>query len=255
MSHAVPALFVLFVWWASTAAVLFVDGLPRRTFRTSVGVSTLLTLVALYGVAWSRDVERPLGAYVAFSSSLMVWAWHELAFLLGWVTGPRKEPCPPDARGWDRFRFATAAVIHHEVALFVTLLGLVALTWRAPNQVATWTFGVLWVMRLSAKLNVFLGVRNLSEDFIPEHLQYLRSYFRRAKLNPLMPLSILGASAALVWMVELARTQGPHGAAGVGTTLVATMLGLAVLEHVFLAVPVPDAVLWKWALRRPEKDV
>ena len=40
---------------------------------------------------------------------------------------------------------------------------MVALTWGGANQVGTWTFLVLWVMRLSAKLNVFLGVPNLTE--------------------------------------------------------------------------------------------
>ena len=36
-----------------------------------------------------------------------------------------------------------------------------------PNQVATWTFALLWVMRLSAKFNLFLGVRNRGEEFGP----------------------------------------------------------------------------------------
>ena len=30
------------------------------------------------------------------------------------------------------------------------LAAIVALTWGGPNQVAVWTFGLLWVMRLSA---------------------------------------------------------------------------------------------------------
>ena len=36
-------------------------------------------------------------------------------------------------------------------------------------------------MRQSAKLNVFLGVRNLSEEFLPQHLHYLQSYFTRSR--------------------------------------------------------------------------
>jgi putative photosynthetic complex assembly protein 2 len=44
---------------------------------------------------------------------------------------------------------------------------------RQPNQVGTGTFAVLWVMRISAKLNLFLGVRNLSEELLPPHLAYL----------------------------------------------------------------------------------
>lgn len=37
--------------------------------------------------------------------------------------------------------------------------------------------------------------------------------------------------------------------AALGGTLVATMLGLGLLEHVFLAVPLPDAMLWRWVIR------
>ena len=38
-------------------------------------------------------------------------------------------------------------------------------------------------MRQSAKLNVFLGVRNLNADFLPDHLKYLQTYFVRAPMN------------------------------------------------------------------------
>ena len=45
-------------------------------------------------------------------------------------------------------------------------------------------------MRESAKLNLFLGVRNLSEEFLPAHLAYLQSYFRRRSMNMLFPFSV-----------------------------------------------------------------
>ncbi len=32
-------------------------------------------------------------------------------------------------------------------------------------------------MNLSARLNLFLGVRNLHAEFLPEHLRYLGSFF------------------------------------------------------------------------------
>jgi putative photosynthetic complex assembly protein 2 len=186
---------------------------------------------------------------VGFASALAVWGWHELTFLLGMVTGPRKTDCPPEARGWTRFACATLVVIHHEVALAATVLALAALTWGAPNQVGTQTFLVLWVMRLSAKLNVFLGVRNLTEQFVPEHLRYLRTYFRRARMNPLMPLSILAASFVVYRLAAAACSPDALAFEAVGHALVATILALAVLEHAFLALPLPDAVLWRWAIQ------
>jgi putative photosynthetic complex assembly protein 2 len=249
--HALAALFVLVVWWFSTGAILWVDGLPRWTFRFSLAGATVLALGALYGLLATSRTPTTGAAYLAFTCALGVWGWHELAFLLGVVTGPRKEPCPPDARGWRRFVYATAAIIHHEVALAATLLLIAALTWGEPNQVGTLTFLVLWVMRLSAKVNVFLGVRNLATEFIPEHLRYLLSYFRRAKLNPLMPFSLVVGTAVVVRFVAEATDGEATAFVLVGKTLLATILGLAVIEHLFLALPVPDALLWRWALRTP----
>ena len=247
--HVLAALFVLFTWWISTGVILLLDGLPRSTFRYSVTGMSGLALGGLYGLWWSSRFQTKPAAYLAFSCALAVWAWHELTFLLGLVTGPRKEPCPPDARGWRRFVYATAAIIYHELALFLTLLAGVALTWGAPNQVGTWTFLVLWIMRLSAKLNVYLGVRNLTTEFIPEHLRYLLSYFRKARLNPLMPVSITVASTVVWLLLSKSRASDANGFVVVGWTLVATLLAMAVLEHLFLTLPVPDALLWRWALR------
>lgn len=247
--HALAALFVLVSWWGSTGLVLLMDGLPRRTFRWSVSIASGLALAGLWGLGWSSRFPSRPAAYMAFSCALVVWAWHELTFLLGLVTGPRKLPCPPDARGWRRFAYATAAVIHHEVALALTLAAVVWITWRAPNQVGTWTFAVLWVMRLSAKLNVFLGVRNLTTEFIPAHLRYLLTYFRRSPCNPLMPVSLLLASAVAVRLALQSAAGDATLFVLVGRTLVATILGLAIIEHLFLTLPVPDALLWRWAVR------
>ena len=38
---------------------------------------------------------------------------------------------------------------------------------------------VLWWMHQSAKLNVFFGVRNLNEEFLPEHLEFLKSFLHQ----------------------------------------------------------------------------
>jgi putative photosynthetic complex assembly protein 2 len=156
------------------------------------------------------------------------------------------------ASGWARFRDATLVVIHHELALAGTVLLLVAITWHAPNQVGTWTFFALWVMRLSAKLNLFLGVRNVNLDLVPSHLRYMTSYFRQARFNGLMPLS-LATLACAAWLLLRIAAQAPSdGFLRTSSTLLATLVGLAALEHVFLAVPLRDAVLWRWATRRAE---
>ena len=56
---------------------------------------------------------------------------------------------------------------------------VVAVTWGGANQVGTWTFLLLWWMHQSARLNVFLGVRNLNEEFLPDHLSFLRSFLNQ----------------------------------------------------------------------------
>lgn len=250
--HALAAAFVLATWWASTGVVLRAVWRGRSTHRASVGMASVVAALSIAGLVWSSSRETPTAAYAGFASAIGIWAWHELTFLLGWVTGPRKLPCPPEARGARRFVLATATLLHHELALAGTAIAVTALTWRAPNQVGTSTFLVLWVMRLSAKLNVFLGVQSLTEEFVPAHLRYLLSYFRRARLNPLMPVSL--AAGALVTF-RLAREAVAADASSfvfVARTLVATILALAVVEHLFLAIPLKEALLWRWALGAKE---
>jgi putative photosynthetic complex assembly protein 2 len=139
------------------------------------------------------------------------------------------------------------------LAIAVVGVAIVAITWGQPNQVGTWTFMVLWAMRTSAKLNLFLGVRNLSEEFLPPQLSYLQSFFRRRAMNPLLPLSVLGGCAVLVWMIVAATNSGATPAQVVGLTLVGTMLAMAIVEHLLLVLPIPSTALWRWALRAPSQ--
>ena len=84
----------------------------------------------------------------------MIWGWHEMSFLLGFVTGSRREACAGGCRGWRHFWHATQAILHHELAIAATAVVMVALTWGGANQVGLWTFLVLWVMR-SARSSTF----------------------------------------------------------------------------------------------------
>ena len=249
MQHGWPALYTVLLWWFSTGVILYLNGLPRDTHKWTMAAATVLLGVSLLGVAASASDTRVTGAYLAFTAALMVWAWQEVGFLLGYVTGPRRLACPPGARGWRRVGHAVMAILYHELALIVLGAVIVALTWRQPNQLALWTFAVLWLMRLSAKLNVFLGVRNLSIQLMPEHLRYLFSYFRTARMNWLLPVSLIAASGVLIHLIMSVRGAAATPLFQVERTLVATILALAVLEHLFLALPVPDAVLFRWATR------
>jgi len=249
MSFLAPLLFTIFVWWASTGLVLYLVGRPRRTFRWTLVGATVVALLAFVGLRASSGMATVGGAYCAFTCTLLVWGWQEVAFLLGAVTGPRRSACPGDARGWRRAALAFQTISHHEMALVVLGAGVVAATWRQPNQTGLWTFAILWTMRQSAKLNVFLGVRNLSEEFLPVHLGYLQTYFRRARMNVLFPIVVAASTwlAARVW--QAASVNGIDAATAASLTFAATLLSLAILEHWFLVLPFPSTPLWNWSLR------
>jgi putative photosynthetic complex assembly protein 2 len=245
IEFALPAGVALLIWWLGTGVVMLLDSAPRDSFRWSVAVSTLLAAAALVCVARSAGNTGVEGAYAAFTCAVVIWGWHELTFLTGWLTGPRRIEC---SAARPRFGEAVAAILWHELAIAAVAVLIFALTWDAPNPVAGWTFGLLWVMRLSAKLNLFLGVRNLGEQFLPPHLRYLRSYFRRRAMNLLFPFVITAATVVCGWLVG--EAMAASGARRVGTMLVATMLALAVIEHWLLVLPIESTALWRWALRR-----
>ena len=179
----------------------------------------------------------------------MIWGWHELAFLTGFVTGPRRIACAPDATGWRRFRMAFAAMAWHEFALAATLAALAVLTWGNANPTGLLTFTILFGARISAKLNIFLGVSNLSDDLMPAGIAHLRSYFRARRMNPLFPVSVAGLILVMVWLCVLLVDEPSTGlVAGYGLCLALT--ALALLEHLLMVLPVRDTLLWRWLLPR-----
>ncbi len=106
---------------------------------------------------------------------------------------------------------------------------------------------ILWILRLSAKVNVYLGVPNLTEEFLPKHLQYLKTYFCHRPMNMFFPVSITGATIAtamLAWMASDATTN----ASAASATILATLMGLALVEHWFMVLPFDSTQLWRWGL-------
>ena len=247
-STALAALFALFIWWFSTGVVLLLNGMQRRAYRWSLLASTLLGLAALFALAHTARQNDTASVYCAFTSALLVWGWHELSFLTGWITGPRTTAIPAALSGAPRFVQAVRAILWHELGILAVGLFIVAITWGAPNLVGTWTFLVLWAMRTSAKLNLYFGVRNLSEDFLPSHLTYLKSFFRRRAMNGFFPLSVGAAAAVLALMVKHALAPTTPASEVLGLTLVGTMLALALVEHAMLVLPVSTTALWRWAM-------
>ena len=249
MNVAWPVLYAVLLWWFATGAILYLDGLPRRTFRASLGIATVVLVGALYGLAMACDEATVRGAFVSFTCAVAVWGWMELSFLTGLVTGPRRAACAAGCDGLRHAGHAIEAILYHEFAILAGAAAIVAVTCRAPNQVGIGTFLVLWIMRSSAKLNLFLGVRNLGEAFLPEHLAYLQSFLRRRRMNPLFPVSVLlGATVVVVLAVQVAAPGATPFQVASGA-LIAALLALAVLEHGFMMLPLPTEALWSWGFR------
>jgi putative photosynthetic complex assembly protein 2 len=246
---AFPVLFALFLWWFSTGVVLMLDGLPRAATRVSLAIASLAALAALWSLAHVAELETVGAAYAGFVLAIVIWGWQELAFLTGWITGPRRHGCLPGCRGTRHFMHAVQAILYHEITILVALLAVVAVSWEAPNQTGTWTFLVLWAMRISAKLNLFLGVRNTGEEMLPDRLAYLRSFFARRPMNLLFPISV--TAATIIATLLVLRAIDPHEtpAVSAGLLLASSLLALAILEHWLMVLPVRVSALWDWAMR------
>jgi putative photosynthetic complex assembly protein 2 len=242
-----PALFALFVWWFSTGVIIYLDGLPRDTFKFSMVGASVVFFISLWELGVTSHQATVHGAYLAFFWGVFAWGWQEISFYMGYVTGTRKDPCPDGCSGWKHFIHAIQTSIWHELAIIASGSVVVAATWHAPNKVGMWTFMVLWWMHQSAKLNVFLGVRNLNEEFLPEHLTFLKSYLTKKPMNLLFPVSITVSTAICAVMVQHAVAATTPFARS-GATFLATMMALAILEHWFLVVPLPAQKLWSWGL-------
>jgi len=248
----IAALVALFVWWFSTGAILMV---VRRADRRGGAAHLQATLaglpvaaLAVWGFHATLEAGGTLAVYGAFLSAIALWGWFELAFLAGVITGPNLHPCPPGLPGWERFLRAWGTVAYSEIALTLTAALLVALAWDAANPFGMLTFLVLYFARISAKLNVYLGVPNINTEFLPRPVAHLASHFRIAPMNGFFPVAVtLLAFAVACWGERLLAL--PPGSAGrAGFALLAALTVLALVEHWLMVLPVQDSNLWQWFL-------
>ena len=245
---ALPALYAVLLWWSATGLVLVLQHLPRRTHaRSLVGASAVLA-GALWAIRASADDASEAGAYIGFTAAVAVWGWQEMSYYMGFVSGPKPAACAPSLRGLDRFLAALATSLWHEFAILAGGLAILCLTWGQENRVALWTYALLTLMNASARLNLFLGVRNLNAEFLPSHLGYLACYLTRRPMNALFPLSVTLGTAATVLLTRGALDAEAAPQVVAGFALLATMAALATLEHWFLMLPLPAAALWSWSL-------
>jgi putative photosynthetic complex assembly protein 2 len=235
--------FVTVLWGLSTAVIFYLDSLPARTFGKSMAAATFV-LAACAVVIWLlRDDTSTSAVLASFAAALLAWGWTEMALYMGYITGPRKVRCAHGCSGVKHFGHALSANLWHEL----TVIGFAALIFLSGNETGIWCFTLLWLMHLSARLNVFLGVRNISEEFVPDHMDVLKGFLRRRKMNPLFPFSCLVLFTLAAWLI--AQPQF------LPVTMAATLVVIGLIEHVLLMLPLPVERLWHWSLSpsvRPE---
>jgi putative photosynthetic complex assembly protein 2 len=125
------------------------------------------------------------------------------------------------------------------------VIGFAFALWLFGNTTAFWCFTMLWLMHLSARLNVFLGVRNVSAEFVPEHMEVLKGFLRKRNMNPLFPLSCGLLLLVLFYLVKQPQT--------LSTTMAATLVAIGLVEHILLVLPLPIERLWHWSLSKSSR--
>ncbi|MBB2961240.1 putative photosynthetic complex assembly protein PuhE [Methylobacterium sp. R2-1] len=247
-TYAAPALYAVLLWWSATGLVLVLQHLPRRTHARSMVAASAVLAGALWAIGAVADDDTETGAYIGFTAAVIVWGWQEMTYYMGFVSGPKPAACAPNLRGLDRFFAALATSLWHEFAILLGGLAILCLTWGAGNRVALGTYALLALMNASARLNLFLGVRNLHAEFLPQHLGYLACYLSRRRMNPLFPVSVTLGTAATVRLARGALGAEATPQTVTGLSLLAALAALATLEHWFLMLPLPSAALWNWSL-------
>jgi putative photosynthetic complex assembly protein 2 len=251
-SLAVPFVVVTLLWFVSTGLVAMINHRMHQSFGRALIIAGCCAFSGLSLLVLTTHSTAIWATYVSFVGGLLIWSWHEISFLTGAVAGSHRDPCPPQAQGWQRFSLATMALIHHEIALAMTAALLLSLASMTTNPTGAYTFALLLIFRLSSKLNIYCGVPNMSDELLPAHLGYLKSYFGPKRLSPMLVISIIViVGLATYFALAAINTAQANTAAEAG--LLCCLCLLAALEHLFLAIPFRDSALWGWALATKEK--
>ena len=244
-ASGLPILATLTLWWVSTGMILLMDSADRKAMPVILMAATAALAIALWAAKASSADATPAAAYVSFACGLGVWGWQLVVFYCGALIGPRRAPCTPGASTGSRFRQAVAASLYHELACLAGAALLFALTRGEPNQLAFWTYLILWIMHASAKLNLFFGMPNLGEDMLPERVAFLTSFMARKPMNGFFPISVsAGTVAATLLFLQAARPEATPFQF-VGSAMLGALMTLAVVEHWLLAAPCDPGALWR----------
>ena len=164
MSPIVSIFFVLFLWWFLTGVILYtakrLDLGDSNTRFTVVLVTLTLFFCAWYFYFYSLDGMSYAEIFCAFLASLFIWGWVELTFLTGVVAGIpllEKQEIDGDTER-ERFINGFRSIALNECFLLSCLFIMAVMSIGSENNFGLTTFLILYVARVSAKLNLFFGV-------------------------------------------------------------------------------------------------
>ena len=236
------------LWWLMTGLALLSVHRSRRTQRIIFVLVTLSMVAALFLVEVNAARATTLAAITGFAMGLGIWGWLELSYLMGFITGPVKEPAAAGvalSQG-RRFQQALGTTIYHELLVVAVVGGVCVLGAGLPNPTIQNTLAVLWLMRWSTKLNLFFGVRHFNSAWLPAQMRYITSFLGPDKNNWFTVVSTLFA-AYCTYLLFFYGQAATEPAMGLSLFLIAWLAALAVLEHCFLMIPMGETALWRWA--------
>ncbi|NNJ09232.1 DUF3623 family protein [Chloroflexales bacterium ZM16-3] len=235
-TYLYPPLMVVAIWVSLTAGVLVLNRRGPQAARLALLLSLPLLGLAHWQIGLTRHDLSALGAYRAFAAGMLIWAWHEMAFYSGLISGPWRQACPPHAHGVVRFGYALGTHLYHELACIAELALMLHVLGDATNWVGMLVFCLSWALQHSAKLNVLLGVPTLQVDLFPPHLRYLGSFWARRPASGffLPSVSVSTLLAGLLWLTAGSLAPAP---VAVRLALLASVVTLGALEHWLLLLP------------------
>jgi putative photosynthetic complex assembly protein 2 len=234
-------LFAVLLWWGATQALISLVRVAPPVVLNAIAL--VLGGVSAIGAVWATHSAGPMAAYAGFASGIGLWGAFEILFLSGAVLGIKTRPQSPRLghRAWAAFR----SILWHEGALVATIAALAVATMGTENPVALYTFALLWAMRASAKLNLFLGVRNLCAELLPPRIAHLATHFRQADINPLFPFSVLAGTLGAAFLLRAGLDPLVEDGAAISTLLLAALVALGTLEHWLMLTPLSPLAFWR----------
>ncbi|NWJ47251.1 MAG: DUF3623 family protein [Chloroflexi bacterium] len=242
----------IFIWWGATGIIIYLCG--RRTWRPWVfGVVTLAQPFAFWQVMATRDSHDVGGVFAQFFWAIIIWSWIETSYYSGFIVGRKNIPeIEPGTSTGLRFRRAIAANLYHELMIIGLSIAVVIVGWGGSNETGLWTFMILHWTHQSAKINIFLGINNLTTEYLPDNLKYMAQYFSQKPLNSFFPFSAT-ISTIIATALFISAAQSNTAGEQAGQALLFVLMVAAVIEHWWLVTPVPSKA-WDWALKSRKAD-